>query len=150
MNMGSTRKAAKSDVEVICSFDSLAKENDERRKFVERAIAQGNCFVILLEGQVVGYGVLEHWFYGNGFISMLMVHPEHRKKGVGSAIINHLESVCTTERIFTSTNQSNIPMQSLLAKLGYRPSGKIENLDEGDPELVYFKSLSCQGERHGG
>jgi hypothetical protein len=32
-------------------------------------------------------------------------------------------------------------MQSLLAKLGYVPSGIIYNLDEGDPELVYFKQL---------
>lgn len=44
----------------------------------------------------------------------------------------------TSQRMFTSTNQSNLKMQSLLAKLGYEPSGVIHNLDEGDPELVYF------------
>jgi hypothetical protein len=31
-------------------------------------------------------------------------------------------------------------MQSLLAKLDYVPSGVIHNLDEGDPEIVYFQA----------
>lgn len=32
-------------------------------------------------------------------------------------------------------------MQLLLAKLEYVLSGVIHNLDEGDPEIVYFKQL---------
>lgn len=32
-------------------------------------------------------------------------------------------------------------MQSLLATTGYPVSGMILNLDEGGPELVYFKRL---------
>ncbi len=55
----------------------------------------------------------------------------------------HVEVLCQTDKLFTSTNQSNRPMQKLLEKLGYQPSGYIENLDEGDPELVYFKRLKA-------
>gem|GEM_PF-5850403 len=33
------------------------------------------------------------------------------------------------------------PMQLLLEKSGYSLSGFIDNLDPGDPELVYFKRL---------
>lgn len=33
-------------------------------------------------------------------------------------------------------------MQSLLAKLDYVESGVIHNLDEGDPEIVYFKRFA--------
>jgi hypothetical protein len=36
-------------------------------------------------------------------------------------------------------------MQRLLATLGFNRSGLIENLDEGDPELVYFKQLRDNG-----
>jgi hypothetical protein len=32
-------------------------------------------------------------------------------------------------------------MQRLLLQAGFEPSGVIENLDEGDPELVYVKRL---------
>jgi hypothetical protein len=35
-------------------------------------------------------------------------------------------------------------MQALLDKLEYAHSGIIENLDEADPELVYFKRLRKQ------
>jgi len=33
-------------------------------------------------------------------------------------------------------------MQQLLGLLGYVPSGVVENLDPGDPELFYFLDLS--------
>ena len=75
---------------------------------------------------------------------MLYVHPSHRRKGVGTQLIRHLEALCTTEKLFTSTNRSNAPMQALLPKLGYAPSGFVENLDEGDPELIYFKRVHPQ------
>ncbi len=52
-----------------------------------------------------------------------------------------MESISRGEKLFTSTNLSNLPMQALLAKLGYTLSGVIHNLDEGDPELVYFKKF---------
>lgn len=55
--------------------------------------------------------------------------------------MQHLETVFQTEKLFTSTNLSNLPMQSLLVRLGYLLSGVIHHLDEGDPELVYVKYL---------
>jgi len=56
-------------------------------------------------------------------------------------LVRHVEQECRTPKLFTSTNESNAPMRALLAKLGFSPSGVIENLDEGDPELVFFKRL---------
>ena len=89
----------------------------------------------------VGYAVFDYTFYSNGMISMLYVHPDYRRQGVGTELIKHAESICRTEKLFTSTNQSNLPMQGLMNKMGYVPSGYIDNLDEGDPEIVYFKRL---------
>jgi hypothetical protein len=51
-----------------------------------------------------------------------------------------MEQRCTTPKVFTSTNQSNTPMQGLLGKCGFSPSGVIENLDEGDPELLFMRA----------
>ena len=47
--------------------------------------------------------------------------------------------MAATTKLFVSTNESNTPMRALLAKHGYVPSGFIENLDEGDLELFFFK-----------
>ena len=136
----SLRLATESDVEEICSFDMIAQADERRRKFILRSVLAGNCFVVT-DGQILGYGVLEYTFYDNGFVSMLVVQPECRRRGVGTALMKHFDSVCQTVKLFTSTNLSNLPMQSLLVKLGYKLSGVIHDLDVGDPELVYVKYL---------
>ena len=97
--------------------------------------------VAVTDAKVVAYAVLNYKFYDNGWIEMLYVHPQFRRQGIGSALIHYLVNECRTTKLFTSTNQSNFPMQRLLATLGFDRSGFIENLDEGDPELVYFKRL---------
>lgn len=138
--MYSIRLAVESDIDSIYSFDAIAQHDNRRRNFVSRSVAAGNCFVAIDE-RVIGYAVLEYTFYDNGFVSMLYVHPEHRRLGVGTGLMKHLESVCQTSKLFTSTNLSNTPMQSLLVRLGYKLSGVIHDLDEDDPELVYVKFL---------
>ena len=105
-------------------------------------MAAGSCHVAAAVGEVIGYGVLNYTFYGQGFFEMLYVHPDHRRRGAGAALLLHMESLCRSPKLFTSTNLSNLPMQSLLNKAGYALSGVIHNLDEGDPELVYFKRLT--------
>jgi ribosomal protein S18 acetylase RimI-like enzyme len=76
-----------------------------------------------------------------GSIALLMVHPEYHRQGVATALVKECESNCPANKLFTSTNESNTAMRLLLAKLGYARSGQIENLDEGDPELIFVKRL---------
>lgn len=90
----------------------------------------------------LGYGVLDFSFFGQAFIPLIMVRGSQRRHGVGSAILRTLESQCAAVKLFTSTNASNEPMQKLLEKLGFIKSGYIENLDEGDPEIVFIKRYS--------
>lgn len=139
--MFSIRLATETDVDAICACDPIAQAEAGRRDFIQKAIGGEACFVAVAEGQVAGYLIFEYSFFGNGFVSLLMVHPAQRRRGVGSSLIKHAESICRTPKLFTSTNLSNLPMQVLLAKLEYSLSGVIQNLDEGDPELFYVKYL---------
>jgi GNAT superfamily N-acetyltransferase len=139
--MFSIRPAVEDDIEALCSLDLIAQRESERREFIRREVVSGNCSVAVTNEAVIGYGVLNYTFYNNGCIDMLYIHAEHRRCGAGAALLRHMESLCRTPKLFTSTNLSNLPMQSLLATLGYELSGVIHNLDEGDPELVYFKRL---------
>ena len=140
--MISIRPAVVTDIETLCSLDLIALQESERREFIHREVTSGHCFVAAADGTVIGCGVLNYSFYHNGWIDMLYVHSEHRRRGAGTALMRQMESVCRTPKLFTSTNRSNQVMQSLLAKLEYEVSGVIHNLDEGDPEIVYFKRLS--------
>ena len=137
----SIRPADENDIETLCSFDLIAHRENERREFIRREVISAHCFVAVIDGKVIGYGVLNYTFYYNGCIDMLYIHSDYRKIGAGAALLRHMELLCHTAKLFTSTNLSNLPMQSLLAKLGYVLSGVIHNLDDDDPEIVYFKRL---------
>ena len=97
--------------------------------------------VAVIDQNAVGYGVLNYTFYHHGWIDMLYVAGDHSRCGVGTALLEQLERLCKTPKLFTSTNLSNLPMQALLSRRGYLLSGVIHNLDERDPEAVYFKRL---------
>lgn len=135
------RRAQEEDVSTICTIDHIAQIEEKRRQFIRRSVREGIAFVAVSDGQIVGYSVLEHSFFARGFVAMLMVRPDRRRSGIGSALVRHVEGLCESDRIFTSTNESNLPMQSLLHKLGYVRSGKVDDLDPGDPELIYSKPL---------
>ena len=136
----SIRLAVKTDIDEIFSLTHIAQQNNSRQKFIQQSVAIKNCYIASYE-QIVGYAVFEYSFYEMGFVSMLYVHSDWQRHGVGTELLKHIESICQTDRLFTSTNLSNVPMQTLLARLGYKLSGVIHDLDEGDPELVYVKYL---------
>lgn len=139
--MMKTRPAEPGDIPTICAFDHVARMENARCLFICNAVRDGIAHVALIDGVIAGYTVLEHSFFGRGFIAMLYVHPDHRRSGIGTTLMGHAESLCKSDRIFTSTNESNLPMQSLLQKLGYKRSGVVHDLDAGDPELFYSRQL---------
>ena len=121
------RKADKKDISAILAIDDLSSQT-RRAEFIERSVGAGYACIALDDGHVIGYLVLEYSFFSNGFISMLVVDSKFRRQGIGSALIRHAESICETEKLFTSTNKSNLPAQAMLKDLGYVKSGLIENL----------------------
>ena len=135
------RLATAADAEAIFVFDPIAAVAGSRRAFVRRSICERCCHVAEADGRVVAYAVIDNTFYGHGFIPLLYVANDCRRHGIGSALVRHVELACASPKLFSSTNESNVPMRQLLSKLGFVPSGVIENLDEGDPEIVYFKRL---------
>jgi len=134
-------KATEEALESIWALDPMVLGNSSRKDFLARAVRDGQCLLARIGDTMVGFGVLEQTFYEQGFISLLIVHPDHRRCGVATALIRHIESICPTEKLFTSTNESNFIAQRVFETLGFARSGYIEHLDEGDPEIIYFKRL---------
>jgi len=139
-------RATRDDYEQICDCDHIATTSMERRGEIAHAIAGQVCYVAWKDHRVVGYSICDHSFFGHAFIAMLMVDPHRRHEGIGMALMLSMEAHCARDKLFTSTNQSNVVMQRLCEKLGFVRSGWIENLDEGDPEIIYFKRLPTHDE----
>ena len=111
------------------------------RDLIADAIATRRCWVAERAARVIGYGVLSTHFFGRDFIELVFIVEDARRTGAGSAILGAIEKAVRGDRLFTSTNESNTPMRALLAKQGYVESGRVDNLDDGDPELVFVKFL---------
>jgi GNAT superfamily N-acetyltransferase len=137
------RDAVLADRDAIVAFDHVAQLEPERVAFIDRALRSKTCLVAEHDRAVIAYAVLDYSFYGNGFVPLVYVAPSARRLGAGRALMESLAARCKTDKLFTSTNQSNEPMQQLLTRLGYESSGVIYNLDPGDPELVYFRHVGA-------
>lgn len=135
-------EANSSHREAILAIDPIAENDPDRVAFIDQALQSHVVLIAVINKALVGYGVLEYTFYGQGFISMLYVNESYRRQGTGTALMEALIERCSTQKLFTSTNESNAPMHALLQTLGFSRSGVIHNLDPGDPEWVYFKNLA--------
>jgi predicted GNAT family acetyltransferase len=132
------RRAKPDDISVVSEFDHESTKN-ERKEFIHRAVGNDNAYFLEQNGKVIAVGILEYAFFEHGFISLVYVDPRERRTGIGEMLLRYLVSVCRTSKLFASTN---LPMHALFAKLGFKVSGMIYNLDPKDPEVIYFKTLS--------
>jgi len=126
------------DIDAIFAFDLIAQGDEKRQDFIRQSIERGHCTVAEIDGKAVAYIIMEHSFFGWPFIDLVYVQTDYRQYGYATALMQHIEAQCE-EKLFTSTNLSNLRMQRLLEKLGYSISGVVHNIDEGDPEVFYFK-----------
>jgi len=132
------RLATENDAISLITIDSVAQHQPKRAAKIRSWCAQSVCYIAEQQGIAMGYGVLNYHFFGCGFIEMLMVGEHSRRRGIGLALIAALRSRCQHPKLFTSTNRSNLPMQRLLLNAGFIASGQVDNLDDGDPEAIFF------------
>jgi len=130
--------AAPHHLEALVALDSVAGHDPGRAAQIRAWVQAGTCHMLCVDGRAAAYGVLHHQFFNCGFIEMLMVGAGYRRQGLGRQLVEHLRSICARPKLFTSTNRSNTAMQAVLLQAGFQRSGQIDNLDEGDPEWVFF------------
>lgn len=134
------RTADQSDARKIGELDRDWTPILGRAARFERAASKGRLLVAEVDGELVGYAAQSR-FFGYDFLELLAVAPDKRRQGIATALIRAVEARSQSGKLFTSTNRSNKPMRRLCQRLGFQPSGVVENLDDDDPELVYFKRV---------
>jgi RimJ/RimL family protein N-acetyltransferase len=59
---------------------------------------------------------------------------------LASSLLTHMSRISPTNKLFSSTNESNESMKKVFIKNNFKKSGYIDNLDEGDPEIIYYRN----------
>ncbi|MBU9724221.1 MULTISPECIES: GNAT family N-acetyltransferase [Bacillaceae] len=137
--MTQVTKANMTDLENIVNIDIEVIGNGSRRNYLKTAIAEGRCLVVEGERKISGFLVYDMHFFECAFISLVIIAPPKRRKGYASLLLKKMMDLSPTEKVFSSTNRSNESMQKVFEANGFVRSGIVENLDEGDPEVIYFK-----------
>jgi ribosomal protein S18 acetylase RimI-like enzyme len=138
--MKTTVKANIEDLFNVISIDREVIGSTRRLNYIEKAIKQGHFLIAKEDDRIIGFLIYDTNFFECTFISLVIVSPSNRRKGYASLLLNHMMSSSPTLKVFSSTNLSNTSMQRVFDANGFIQSGIVENLDEGDPEIIYFKS----------
>ncbi|MEQ8858188.1 MAG: GNAT family N-acetyltransferase [Pseudomonadales bacterium] len=139
------RRGTFQDLDALVALDDIARTSEQRRERIRQGLTDRAISVACADRTPKGYAMTNDSFFGHAFIELVYVHADHRRRGIGLALMRHILDNANGSKLFTSTNRSNTAMQALLARLGFEASGIIDNLDPGDPELVFVKRLDRPG-----
>lgn len=137
--------ATEPDLDGVMEVDHDGPDAGGRAGMIAAAIAEGRCLVARDGGTVTGFAIRDRSLFGQPFVSLLKVRTADRRRGIGTALVQAMIATTDGDRLFSSTNASNTAMRMLLGRLGFVSSGFIENLDPGDPELIYIRWLGGAG-----
>jgi ribosomal-protein-alanine N-acetyltransferase len=100
-------------------------------------------FVIESEGAVAGFALLRPKFLMGDYLELLVIAPSTRSKGLGSALLMHIESVvfARTKNLFACVSDFNAGARKFYQKNGYREIGPMPNfLIPGSAEMLLRKT----------
>ena len=137
---GIARQAKPTDLDAVLELDRMSPIGHKRTALLTARVHSGEVLLFENEDHLLGFAVVrKRSFFGRDFVELLTVTANKRRQGVGGYLLQETVTQSSSDRIFTSTNQSNAEMISLLEFAGWHFSGQLEGIDEGDPELVFFK-----------
>ena len=134
------RPGGAEDVASVAALHRNSANGRDRLTDLTAAQVEGRLVVAERSREIVGYAI-HGKFFEYDFVEVLIVRPSDRRTGVATALVAAIEGRSRSGKLFTSTNRSNTAMRQLCEHLGFEPSGVVENLDEGDPEMFFVKRL---------
>jgi RimJ/RimL family protein N-acetyltransferase len=139
------KKATSKDRAIVVDFDySFDREEHiklNRKEKIAKAIMDDECLIVLADNREVGFVIFDYRFFDHGWIELIIIDERYRGKGIGGKTLELICEQCKADKVFTSTNSSNTKMQRALTKANFTFAGKLNGLDDGDPEFFYYKKV---------
>jgi ribosomal protein S18 acetylase RimI-like enzyme len=143
MISGRIRVADGQDFEAILACNATSSiQNKQRIEQISVGIKGGQCLAWETDGLISGFVIsTENAFFHSDFIDLVIVSTSMRRLGIGQQLLRAAAHASKNQRVWTSTNNSNIPMRGLLAEEGWKLSGALTGFDQSDDELVFYFDL---------
>lgn len=126
------RPALLTDLVAINAFDIFAGS-----RLLE--IVDNHMLVAEVDGQVIGYAAwVPCGFVGRDYITYLGVAPSHQRRGLGSALLQAVETTIGSGRVFVSTQEDNHTMLAFLPVEGWVHAGEVAGVHKGGRAEVFF------------
>jgi tRNA threonylcarbamoyl adenosine modification protein YeaZ/ribosomal-protein-alanine acetyltransferase len=141
------RAATPDDVDEMTALDQICfslpwSRQDFEAEMTENALA--NYLVCRRNDRVIAYAGL--WaIFSEGHITNVAVHPDFRRKGLGTALIRELTArlgaALGLVNFTLEVRESNEPAISLYEKMGFRPEGRRRGYyaDTGEDALIMWR-----------
>ena len=135
------RTANRGDFEGCLALHKIVVGADSRVDFLSERVTAGRMYIAVDEGRVVALITFENNFVGCLYISLLLVHPDHRRRGIARALVERVAAHSKNGKLFSSTEADNDISVRMHEALGFRQSGYIDNLPQVVREIIYYKDI---------
>jgi GNAT superfamily N-acetyltransferase len=135
------RQAKPSDVAAIKMFDEFGGSR-------HREATAGTCFVAETEGTVVGYASYEpRGLLGQPLLTYLCVRKEYRKQGIGSALVQAVQSNAQGRVLISSTEDWCVETQRIFERQGWKRIGALSGINKDGSAELFFSIALCEAPR---
>lgn len=135
----------KKHIERVAKLEKLCFSSPWSEKALEEELENENA-VFLVSEDVSGY-VGCHFVCGDGAMTNLAVHPDHRRKGIAKALLTALEDEgrkLGAEAISLEVRKSNLSAIRLYEKMGYKTVGERPNFYTKPTENAVLMTLEIR------
>jgi ribosomal protein S18 acetylase RimI-like enzyme len=112
---------------------------------MRQLVEQGQVAVAEVAGERVGYAALDWLVVMAPFLGVIWVHPAHRRRGVGTALLEFLEDTLRERGfavLYSSCVVTEVEPQAWHRRRGFRECGLIAEFnDDGSGEVLLRKPL---------
>ena len=103
--MLSFRTAGAHDLDWVFDTDPIGRSDARRNGFLQRGVDDGRC-ELAVDGETrLGFAIWHRHFFSRPFLALLMVAPDARRRGVGSALVEHVAGTLAFRRSILHVDQ---------------------------------------------
>ena len=141
-------KITAAHLSAVAALETLCFADPWSEKALELLLTDGAYgAVCLADGHIVAYGGIL-WAPDEGQITNIATHPDHRRCGMGAAVLEHLIAVARSrgcEQLSLEARVSNVPAIALYERYGFVKMGLRRGFYKHPTEDAFVMCLQLDG-----